>query len=71
MKVLDVGLVSVAEVGLGVKCFAELGEREAFLAKADILVCLLPDTPEMRGVIRAKTLTLLPAGAGALNEGRV
>lgn len=54
----------------GVDCFAGAGERDAFLARADILVCLLPDTAETRGAIGADTLAHLPRGAGLINAGR-
>ena len=54
----------------GVECYAGPAERDAFLAGADILVCLLPDTPETRSAIRADTIALLPPGAGVVNAGR-
>ncbi len=54
----------------GVTCFAGEGERDAFLARADILVCLLPDTPDTRGAIRAETIALLPPGAAVVNAAR-
>ena len=54
----------------GVACFAGAGERDAFLARSDILVNLLPDTAETKGAIRAETLALLPRGAGLVNAGR-
>jgi len=54
----------------GVECFAGEGERDAFLARTDILVCLLPDTPETRGAIRAETIARLPRGAAVVNVGR-
>lgn len=54
----------------GVDCYAGPEGRDAFLAGADILVCLLPDTPETRGAIRAETLALLPPGAAVVNAGR-
>ena len=47
----------------GVECYAGDAERDAFLRRSDILVCLLPDTPETRGAIRAETIALLPRGA--------
>lgn len=40
------------------------------LARADILICLLPDTSQTRGLINATTLALLPQGAVLLNPGR-
>ncbi len=54
----------------GVECFAGAEERDVFLAGADILVCLLPDTAETRGAVRAETIALLPPGAGVVNAGR-
>ena len=54
----------------GIACFAGAGERDAFLAQSDILVCLLPDTPETRWAIRAETIALLPRGAAVVNAGR-
>ncbi len=54
----------------GIECFAGEEERDAFLARTDLLVCLLPDTPETRGAIRAETIALLPPGAGVVNAGR-
>ena len=54
----------------GVESFAGPEEMAAFLARTDILVCLLPDTPATRGMVNAETLALLPAGAGVINAGR-
>jgi glyoxylate/hydroxypyruvate reductase len=54
----------------GVECFAGDGERDAFLARSDILVCLLPDTEDTRGAIRAETIALLPPGAAIINAAR-
>jgi len=42
----------------------------AFLARTDILVCLLPLTPATTGIIRAETIAQLPKGAGVVNAGR-
>ena len=53
----------------GVECFAG-HERDAFLAQAALLVNLLPDTPDTRGMLCAATLAQLPAGAGLVNAGR-
>lgn len=54
----------------GVESFAGAEELEAFLARTDILVCLLPSTPETRGLIDARLLSLLPRGAQVVNVGR-
>jgi glyoxylate/hydroxypyruvate reductase len=54
----------------GVASFAGEAERDAFLGSTDILVCLLPATPETRGVIAAPLLGLLPHGACLVNAGR-
>lgn len=43
---------------------------DKFLATADILVSLLPQTPETRHIISSKTLALLPQGACVVNAGR-
>ena len=42
----------------------------AMLPQTDILVCLLPLTPETRGVLDARTLGLLPRGAFLVNGAR-
>ena len=54
----------------GVQCYAGHAERDEFLRRADILVCLLPDTPDTRAAIRAETLALLPPGAAVVNAAR-
>jgi glyoxylate/hydroxypyruvate reductase A len=41
-----------------------------FLARTDILVCLLPLTPETEGIINARTLAALPRGAYVINPAR-
>ena len=45
------------------------GLRE-MLARTDILICLLPLTPQTRGLIDAKALAHLPQGASLINFGR-
>jgi glyoxylate/hydroxypyruvate reductase A len=42
----------------------------ALMAQSDILVGLLPDTAETRGLISARSLAWLPRGAGLINAGR-
>jgi glyoxylate/hydroxypyruvate reductase len=49
-----------------------LGEAQLapFLARTDMLVCLLPLTPATHGIINAHTLGLLPRGAAIVNVAR-
>jgi len=54
----------------GVECFHGEEGLSAMLPRTDILVCLLPLTPETRGIINARTLGLLPRGAYLLNAAR-
>lgn len=54
----------------GVRSFAGSGELAEFLAGTDILVCLLPSTPETEGLIDATLLARLPRGAELVNAGR-
>jgi len=43
---------------------------DAFLARTDILVCLLPLTPETEGVLNAELFRRLPQGAVLINAAR-
>lgn len=59
----------------GIECYAGVAERDAFLARSDVLVCLLPATPETDGIINASLIRKLsrtgPFGAPVLiNAGR-
>ena len=54
----------------GVTCFHGSGGLDEFLAATDILVCLLPLTPETTGILDAGTFAKLPAGAAVINVGR-
>lgn len=54
----------------GVECYHGAEGLSAMLPRTDILVCLLPLTPETRGILNARTLGLLPRGAFLLNAAR-
>jgi glyoxylate/hydroxypyruvate reductase A len=54
----------------GIESFAGDDERDAFLARTDILVCVLPLTPQTRGILNRKTLSLLPRNAFVVNVAR-
>lgn len=43
---------------------------QAMAARSDILVCLLPLTPETRGIVDARLLGALPRGAFLINGAR-
>ena len=54
----------------GVRHFAGDSELAGFLSGLDILVCLLPLTPDTAGILGAHTFSLLPDGAAVINAGR-
>lgn len=54
----------------GIRTFAGADQFDAFLAQTDILVCLLPVTPETADIIDADLLARLPKGAQIINVGR-
>ena len=54
----------------GVRGFHGAEGLDAMLGQSDFLVCLLPLTPDTRGIINARTLALLPRGAFVLNAAR-
>jgi len=54
----------------GVTCFTGADGLDDMLRQTDILVCLLPLTPQTRGVINARSLALLPRGAFVINAAR-
>lgn len=54
----------------GVACYAGTDTLPNFLARSDILVCLLPLTDETRGILNADLFARLPRGAGLVNVGR-
>jgi len=54
----------------GVESFHGEAGLASFLAKSEILVVMLPLTPETEGVLDAKALGMLPRGAKVINVGR-
>lgn len=54
----------------GVSAFSGPEQLHAFLQRSDILVNLLPDTAETRGLINDEVFSQLPRGAGLINAGR-
>lgn len=53
-----------------VACFAGRDQLPAFLAGTEILVCLLPLTPETQGILNAELFAQLPKGASLINAAR-
>ncbi|WFU11425.1 glyoxylate/hydroxypyruvate reductase A (plasmid) [Rhizobium sp. CB3090] len=54
----------------GVACYSGTDQLLEFLAGVDILVCLLPLTPETRGILNADLFKALPQGACLVHAGR-
>ena len=54
----------------GIACFAGAETLDAFLARTDILVCLLPLTAQTRGFLDKGLFAKLPQGAALVNAGR-
>ncbi len=54
----------------GVTSYSGAAGLEEFLARTEILVCLLPLTEETRGILGAETFAKLPKGASVINVGR-
>lgn len=52
------------------QCYAGAQQLPAFLARTDILICLLPETPDTHHIINAGLLAQLPRGAAVINVGR-
>ncbi|RJE79490.1 glyoxylate/hydroxypyruvate reductase A [Paracoccus sp. JM45] len=53
--------------GIDVRSLAQLDD---VLTSSQILICLLPDTPQTRNLLDARRLALLPQGAWVINPGR-
>jgi glyoxylate/hydroxypyruvate reductase A len=54
----------------GITGFAGADQLAAFLGRTEILVCLLPLTGDTRGILDARALAALPAGATIVNLAR-
>jgi glyoxylate/hydroxypyruvate reductase A len=54
----------------GVACFAGLDALPQFLADSEIVVVMLPLTPETRGLLGTREIALLPKGAKLVNVSR-
>ncbi|SIT46879.1 D-isomer specific 2-hydroxyacid dehydrogenase NAD-binding [Paraburkholderia ribeironis] len=54
----------------GVECHAGVEALDAFLARTDILICLLPLTDATRGLLDKRMFAKLPKGASLINVGR-
>ncbi|GGP18336.1 2-hydroxyacid dehydrogenase [Silvimonas iriomotensis] len=54
----------------GIPCVHGLAQLDDLLRETDVLVCLLPATPETRNLLDETRLTQLPAGAAIINAGR-
>lgn len=54
----------------GIRSFHGEAGFAPFLARSDIVVCLLPLTPETESVLNARSFALMPRGAMVVNVGR-
>jgi glyoxylate/hydroxypyruvate reductase A len=54
----------------GVETHAGAEELDAFLTRSNVLVCLLPSTPETAGIVNAGLIAKLPHGAALVNAAR-
>ncbi|MBJ7536707.1 2-hydroxyacid dehydrogenase [Marinomonas transparens] len=59
-----------AKLVAGVQCFHGEDGLGQLLSQSDILICLLPLTPQTKGLLGEKNLSLLPFGAGLINFAR-
>ncbi|MBC2840576.1 glyoxylate/hydroxypyruvate reductase A [Robiginitalea sp. SC105] len=64
------GWTSHSRPQTGYTVFTGPEEKQAFLAGTDILVCLLPLTPDTRGILNAETFDCLPGGTFLINVAR-
>ncbi|WP_341898394.1 glyoxylate/hydroxypyruvate reductase A [Ferrovibrio terrae] len=54
----------------GISCHVGLDGLQPFLEQSDLLVGLVPDTPQTRGLVNADTIRHLPKGAAIINVAR-
>lgn len=54
----------------GVDCFAGTEALNDFLSQTRILICMLPLTPQTKGILNRDTFAKLPAGAYVINVAR-
>jgi len=54
----------------GLRGYAGSAGLPVLLGRSEILVCLLPLTPETEGILNARTLAMLPRGAALINAAR-
>ncbi|WOK09447.1 glyoxylate/hydroxypyruvate reductase A [Imperialibacter roseus] len=54
----------------GIKCFAGNKELDAFLREINVLVCLLPATPDTKGMLNSKLFTKMNKGTFLINAAR-
>src|SRR6266478_2166676 len=59
-----------AKTAAGMATYAGAAGLPLLLARSEILVCLLPLTPETEAILDARTLGLLPRGAALVNAAR-
>jgi glyoxylate/hydroxypyruvate reductase A len=73
LKALDfpvIGWRRTPQSAAGIKTFSGAEELPAFLAQSRILVCMLPLTPQTRGILDAGLFNQLPQGAYVINVAR-
>ncbi len=54
----------------GIEVFSGAGGIDAMLAKSNVVVCLLPLTPDTKGVLNAKAFAAMPKGGAIINVAR-
>ncbi|HTQ34202.1 MAG TPA: glyoxylate/hydroxypyruvate reductase A [Stellaceae bacterium] len=73
LQALGFDVAGWSRSGRAVPGFATYGGADgldAFLARSEILACLLPMTPETENILNADLFGRLPRGAGLVNAGR-